>query len=37
VPPAVAQIVGFGSQQGNISGNGSGNINCPISPGPFAQ
>ena len=37
VPPAVAQIVGFGTQQGNISGNGSGNISCPISPGPFAQ
>ena len=37
VPPAVAQIVGFTFQTGDISGNPSGNINCPISPGPLAQ
>ena len=37
VPPAVAQIVGFTFQTGDISGNASGNINCPISPGPLAQ
>lgn len=35
-PPAVAQIVGFTFQHGNISGNPLGNIACPISPGPKA-
>jgi len=35
--PAVAQIVGFTFETGDISGNASGNINCPISPGPFSQ
>jgi outer membrane murein-binding lipoprotein Lpp len=37
LPPAVNQIVGFTFQTGDISGNPSGNINCPISPGPFSQ
>jgi hypothetical protein len=37
LPPAVAQIVGFTFQQGNITGNALGNIDCPISPGPKAQ
>jgi hypothetical protein len=36
-PPAVSQIVGFTFQTGDISGNGQGDINCPISPGPLAQ
>jgi hypothetical protein len=35
-PPAVAQIVGFTFQQGNVIGNPLGNIACPISPGPKA-
>ena len=35
--PAVAQIVGFAFQTGDISGNAAGNINCRISPGPLAQ
>ena len=37
VPPAVAQVVGFTFQQGNVSGNALGQIDCPISPGPKAQ
>jgi hypothetical protein len=37
VPPAVAQVVGFTFQQGDVSGNALGNIDCPISPGPKAQ
>ena len=36
VPPAVAQVVGFTFQQGDVSGNAKGNIECPISPGPRA-
>jgi len=36
LPPAVAQIIGF-TLTGDISGNASGNINCPISPGPLSQ
>ena len=37
LPPAVAQVVGFTFETGNVSGNASGNIDCPVSPGPKAQ
>lgn len=31
VPPAVAQVVGFTFQQGDVSGNARGNIECPLT------
>ena len=37
IQPAVAQVVGFTFETGNVSGNASGNIDCPVSPGPKAQ
>ena len=32
--PAVAQLQGFNVNEGTITGNGRGAINCPKSPGP---